>query len=57
MLNCIANLGQALSKEEQRYITGGTYYCYIYSYEDLVQCQEQGGEIVYCAPHVECAPE
>ncbi|WGH76127.1 hypothetical protein P8625_02875 [Tenacibaculum tangerinum] len=57
MLKNISNLGQTLSKGQQQSINGGGYYCFIYSFSDLVRCSELGGEIVYCAPHVECAAE
>ena len=57
MLKNIANIGQILSKQQQKSIHGGAYYCFIYSYNDLVNCEELGGEIVYCAPEVECAPD
>ncbi|WP_299104124.1 hypothetical protein [uncultured Tenacibaculum sp.] len=54
MLQNISNLGQALSKNQQQSIHGGIFFCFIHSFSDLVECQERGGEIVYCAPHVEC---
>lgn len=54
MLKNVANLGQILSKNQQRFINGGMGPCFIYSWSDLLDCQERGGEIAYCAPHVEC---
>lgn len=57
MLKSISNLGTVLNKTEQRSINGGGYYCFIYTYSDLVQCSELGGEIVYCAEHLECEAE
>lgn len=57
MLKNISNIGQVLSKQQQLSIHGGAYYCFIYSFSDLVDCEENGGEIVYCAPEVECAPD
>lgn len=58
MLKNISNLGQTLSKNQQQSIKGGGFYfCVIYTFSDLVECEERGGEIVYCAPEVECAAD
>jgi len=57
MLKKVSNIGQILSKKQQQSINGGAYYCIIYTYNDLIECQELGGEIVWCAHDVECAPD
>lgn len=57
MLKSISNLGTVLNKTQQRSIHGGNYACFIYSFNDLVECMANGGEIVYCAEHVECEAE
>jgi hypothetical protein len=56
MLKSISNLGTVLNKTEQRSINGG-YACFIYTFNDLVECMAHGGEIVYCAEDVECEAE
>ncbi|CAL2078857.1 conserved protein of unknown function [Tenacibaculum sp. 190524A02b] len=54
MLKNISNLGQTLNKNQQKSIKGGIAVCFIYTFSDLVHCQEIGGEVAYCAPHLDC---
>ncbi len=41
MLKNISNLGQTLNKNQQQSIKGGGFYfCVIYTFSDLVECEE-----------------